>query len=193
MLRELMILCALIAADTTVPPVNIDVVTRTSTYAADLAIQEIAARHWRTVGDLVHPKRGLRFSPYAFIDTQNGVLLTAEEVAALGDDTSVRHWGTYEGTGEPIVLTFQKYFERFVYDRDFWRVKRGMPNERIGRSPTVDNIKKVYRQRDIVYFEYHAPAAADSHEYDWRSLRLVFEKFEGRWFLIAIVHDQWTI
>jgi hypothetical protein len=28
---------------------------------------------------------------------------------------------------------------------------------------------------------------------DWRSLRLVFEEQGGSWYLVGIVHDQWTI
>jgi hypothetical protein len=28
---------------------------------------------------------------------------------------------------------------------------------------------------------------------DWQSLRLVFEETAGNWYLVGIVHDQWTI
>jgi hypothetical protein len=28
---------------------------------------------------------------------------------------------------------------------------------------------------------------------DWRSLRLVFEKKNDIWYLVGIIHDQWTI
>jgi hypothetical protein len=28
---------------------------------------------------------------------------------------------------------------------------------------------------------------------DWASLLLVFEQYESRWYLVALVHDQWTI
>jgi len=28
---------------------------------------------------------------------------------------------------------------------------------------------------------------------DWKSLRLVFEQYEGRWYLVGIINNQWTI
>jgi (p)ppGpp synthase/HD superfamily hydrolase len=28
---------------------------------------------------------------------------------------------------------------------------------------------------------------------DWRSLRLVFEKKDDIWYIVGIIHDQWTI
>ena len=28
---------------------------------------------------------------------------------------------------------------------------------------------------------------------DWRTMRLVFEEYQGKYYLVAIVNDQWTI
>jgi len=28
---------------------------------------------------------------------------------------------------------------------------------------------------------------------DWASLRLVFEKFKGTWWLVGVIHAGWTI
>lgn len=28
---------------------------------------------------------------------------------------------------------------------------------------------------------------------DWRALRLVFELVDGRYYLVGIIHDEWTI
>lgn len=44
------------------------------------------------------------------------------------------------------------------------------------------------------YVEYHFPGFEKKYEgKDWKSLRLVFEKKNDRWYLVGIVHDQWTI
>jgi len=28
---------------------------------------------------------------------------------------------------------------------------------------------------------------------DWRSLKLVFKEKDGNWYLVGVVHDEWTI
>jgi hypothetical protein len=42
--------------------------------------------------------------------------------------------------------------------------------------------------------EYHFSGFVEDYGgMDWVSLRLVFIEEEGSWFLVGIVHDQWTI
>src|SRR5690606_35053552 len=71
------------------------------------------------LADLVHPQKGLRFSPYFFVDVENDKVFSAQQVAELNEDTTVYTWGIYDGIGEPIELTFNDYYEEFVYDEDF--------------------------------------------------------------------------
>jgi hypothetical protein len=157
------------------------------------AIQAISAKDWPTLASLADPVRGVRFSPYAAVDTTNGVVLFSAEIAALGNDSRFRRWGTYDGSGKPIQLTNQAYFERFVCDRNFASAKPGPPNERIGIGNSLNNIKDAYSGRDAVFFEYYLPGTKVYDGMDWRSLRLVFGRTQGRWSLIGVVHDEWTI
>jgi len=42
--------------------------------------------------------------------------------------------------------------------------------------------------------EYHFPGIDPQYGgLDWRSLRLVFQQSGGEWYLVGIIHDQWTI
>ena len=42
--------------------------------------------------------------------------------------------------------------------------------------------------------EYHFPGIDPKFEgMDWRSLRLVFEQKNCTWYLVGIIHAQWTI
>ena len=41
--------------------------------------------------------------------------------------------------------------------------------------------------------EYHFKGMdAQQGGMDWRSLRLVLEAHNGAWYLVGIVHDEWT-
>ncbi|HSL93871.1 MAG TPA: hypothetical protein VK905_04640 [Bacillota bacterium] len=140
---------------------------------------------------MVHPD-GLRFSPYGYVDIANDLVFTAAEVALLPTDTTLRTWGSFDGSGLPIELAFAAYYDRFVYDQDFANPHFIGINNIIGMGNTLINLADVYPDGEFV--EFHFSGFDPQYEgMDWRSLRLVFEEVAGEWVLIGIVHDEWTI
>ncbi|MGB4440375.1 MAG: hypothetical protein WBJ13_14380, partial [Sedimentibacter sp.] len=56
----------------------------------------------------------------------------------------------------------------------------------------AENQYEVYENAIVV--EYYFPGFnPDFGGADWKSLRLVFEEYEGAWKLVGIIHNQWTI
>lgn len=144
------------------------------------------------LSNYVHPDKGLRFSPYGYIDVENHLVFSAEEVAGLADDDSGYTWGAYDGSGEPVELTFDEYYDQFIFDEDFTNPQLIGNNVRVGQGNTVNNIGEVYPEARFI--ELHFQEIDPKYEgMDWRSLRLVFEELDGQWYLVAIIHDQWTI
>jgi hypothetical protein len=144
-----------------------------------------------TLSRLVHPDKGVRFSPYAFVRGED-IVAHADQVPELMRDKTVRHWGEFDGTGDPISLTFGGYFQRFIYDLDFVRPHQIGFNTVVGRGNTINNITEFYP--DAIFIEYHFEVVDPKFDgLDWRSLRLVLEKYKGEWYLVGIVHDEWTI
>jgi hypothetical protein len=139
---------------------------------------------------LVHPVKGLRFSPYTFVSNEN-LLFSAAKVADLWSDPVVYHWGVTEGLGDPIDLTYQDYHDEFVYDADFDRPHVLGLDEFVGLSSMINNIHQFYPQ--AVTVEYHFEGFDPQYAgFDWLSLRLVLEEHDGAWVLVGIVHDEWT-
>ena len=140
----------------------------------------------------VHPDKGLIFTPYAYVDPKKDIVFTANSVKGLLQDNKKYSWGAYDGTGDPIELTFNDYYNKFIYDVDFTNAVIIGNNHRIGQGNSLNNIEQVFPS--AVFIEYHFPGFEKQYEgMDWRSLRLVFEKKNDIWYLIAIIHDQWTI
>jgi hypothetical protein len=140
----------------------------------------------------VHPTQSVRFSPYTFVREGTDLSFTAEQLPGLWADPAVYTWGVFDGSGEPIELTFQNYFERFVYDVEFAQPHAVGFDTFVGAGNTINNIREVYPSALVVeyYFEGFDP---DLGGMDWRSLRLVLEEHGGVWYLVGIVHDEWTI
>ncbi len=160
----------------------------------DLANQAVLAlknRDMPAVAALVHPISGLRFTPYAYVQPSDLVFPT-DQLPGLFEDPTAYHWGAYDGTGEPIDLTFAQYYEDFVYDQDYAQAEEVGYNERLGTGNSIDNSQEFYSGAFVVeyYFSGFDPQYAGM---DWRSLRLVFQQHEGTWYLVGIIHDEWTI
>jgi len=165
------------------------------------AAQIVAAlrdRDMQELAGLAHPVKGVTFSPYTYVRPLQGAPGEADlvfgptQLRGLWNDPTVYHWGIYDGSGEPIDLIFRDYYERFVYDVDFARPDVVGFNETIGQGNSINNIAEVYPI--AVTIEYHFEGFdPDYAGMDWRSLRLVMEEYEGVWYLVGIVHDEWTI
>ena len=160
-------------------------------------IMALKDRDLQELSSLAHPDEGVRFSPYTYVRTVPGahggqdLVFSAAQIPGLWSDPTVYHWGTVEGSGQPIDLTFSGYYDQFIYDLDFARPDVVGFDQTIGRGSTINNIADVYP--DAVSVEYHFegfdPQVAG---FDWKSLRLVLEKTGGSWYLVGIVHDEWT-
>lgn len=159
---------------------------------AEDAITLLKNKDMQGLSKVVHPDKGVRFSPYTFVKIDEDVVLTANEIRNIEADSRLFVWGVYDGSGEPIEKPFMVYFDEFVYDQDFANAEKTGVNEVIGKGNTINNITEVYPSGEFV--EYHF--SGFDPEYggmDWESLRLVFEEKDGVWYLVGIIHDGWTI
>ncbi|RAU93053.1 hypothetical protein [Paenibacillus sp. YN15] len=160
--------------------------------AAAKAVTALKERDWAALALAAHPDNGVRISPYTHVDTKQDVVLTREAVRQLKDDKTVRTWGTYDGSGEPIKLTFAEFYDKFLYNHDYAAPEKTGYDEPIGKGNTANNIKEVYPAGHFVeyYFSGFDPKVQGM---DWASLILVFEEKGGSWFLTGLVRNQWTI
>ncbi len=155
-------------------------------------IQLLKNKDMRNLATYVHPQKGVRFSPYAYVDIKTDRVFKATELNRFLEDEKKYLWGYYDGSGEPIQLTHQKYYESFVYDHDYVNAREVGHNKIVKQGNTINNSKKVYPGSSII--EYHFPGFDPKYGgMDWASLRLVFEKFNNRWYLVGIIHAGWTI
>lgn len=153
-------------------------------------VQALKKEDYRTIGDAVGNEGNVRFSPYGMIDSLQNKLNKIE----LYSSTSIEMaWGNFDGSGEPIQLSIDDYFKKFVYNHDYLsdsKVQRAY-NNYIGTGNSINNLKEFYPDHHFV--EYYYPGTKKYDNMDWSCLRLVFKKEDDKFLLVGIVHDQWTI
>jgi hypothetical protein len=156
-------------------------------------LKSLKTKNFIQLASFVHPKLGVRFSPYAHINTIDDILLSPSQLIKRGKDQKIVKWGNYDGMDEKeIKMSINKYFDRFVYDKDFLSAGKISVNEFHGGGNSLNNLKEIYQ--DYNFTEFYFPGADPKYGgMDWHLLRLVFKIENKKPYLIAIVHDEWTI
>lgn len=157
---------------------------------AAVAIAALKRHDTATLAALAHPTKGVRFTPYAYVDTIDDVVLRAAELRGAELRATRRSWGEFDGSGEPIELSFSGYLQRFVYSGNFASVSPSY-DAPIRSSNTDDNSREAYPAATIV--EYYLPGTAPTEGMDWMSLKLIFETEEGVPYVVGVIHSEWTI
>lgn len=153
-------------------------------------IESIKNKDIKNLSEYVHPKKGVLFSPYSFIRPEENIILTKKNIVKTYDENEKLTWGAYDDTGDKIFLTFDEYYNKFIYDADFIN---SVPNydSIMGIGNSIENTNKYFPDTRTV--EYYVYGTKTYSGMDWKSLRLVYEQHKEKYYLVAIIHNQWTI
>jgi hypothetical protein len=177
-----------------------DTIIEMDTSNKEMDIQEVAIDVLTWLRELDFDKlnsfndgRAVVFSPYSHIDTNIAVRLSFDKLAAASRNSKFFTWGISDGEGEPIFMSVPGYFDRFVNDVDYLSDRDELNvGVLIQRGNSIANANKIFPFTEIVEF-YRGPRNPDMAQMDWRALSLIFERIDGRLFLVAVVHNEWTI
>lgn len=150
-------------------------------------------KNYSRLDSLIHPAEGVRFSPYGTVHTEEDRKFTREafkKLTSSGRNKKI-NWGSFDGSGDEILLTPEEYFKKFVYDANFVRPEKYAINSFIGEGNSRNNLKAAYGDGDFT--ESYFSGSKKYGGMDWKSVRLVFKPVQGRYYLVGVVHDQWTI
>jgi len=159
---------------------------------ADELIYALSVKDSETISEFVHLVKGLRFTHYTHVSPERDIVFNVEQVKNFFKDQNQYLWGYYDGSGEEILLTPSEYYAKFIYSEDFVNAEEIGYNEVLSFGNMLENQFEVYESPIIV--EYYFSGFNPEYEgMDWRSLRLVFEEYEGHWKLVGLINNQWTI
>lgn len=160
--------------------------------AADALANAMRQGDFSAVAQYVSPTKGVTFTPYSFVDPGIDRCFTAAQVAAFGSDSATYLWGAYDGSGNPMQLTPQEYWNEFVWNADYTQAPDVTVNGIAQSGLAIENVTEAYP--DATFVEYHFDGLEEENEgMDWCALKLVFEQVAGQWQLIGVIHSQWVI
>ena len=154
---------------------------------------DIKRKNYAALDSIAHPQLGVRVSPYASVDPANDQVFKKGAFRKLFTSQKNKqiNWGYYDGSGEPILLTPTDYFKRFVYDGNYVRPEKLGVNKVLTQGNSANNIKEVYKESDFT--ESYISESQKNQGLDWKSVKLIFKRENGKYYLVGIVHNEWTI
>lgn len=171
-------------------PVVSDISQQTLKQQALRIQRALANKDFARITNDIHPIRGVRFSMYAYVRPETDKVFSREQFAQYLQQSKIRFtWGEKDGTGDLLVTPLPTYLDTWIDASKFNNASISI-NEFQHSGNMINNLKKIYPNSEVVEF-YHK----GSEEYagmDWRIMRLVFEEYQGKRYLVAIVNEQWT-
>lgn len=158
--------------------------------ANDEILQALKNKDYKTFASFIHPEKGISFSMYGFVDPKEDRHFSKEDFDKFQPTKTLFTWGAMDGSGDPYKATINDYLTKWVFSKDFTTAQYSLNNfQAAGNS--LNNLNKVYPGKDFT--ENYSKGAEKSSEMDWKTIRFVFEEFQRKQYLIAVVNDQWTI
>ena len=155
-------------------------------------LEALKAEDYAALSELVHPQRGVTLTPYSTVDPSCDNVLPQTSVAKLAMDDQVYLWGLHDGSGDPIRCTGTEYFDHYVFNVDYTEAPQVGIDTVLISGNALENAAAAYPNGRFV--EYHFPGIDPELEgFDWCSLKLVFEVWENDWYLVGIIHGEWTV
>ncbi|GEM_PF-3185030 len=157
---------------------------------AILLVKMLKFKQFSKFSHYIHPKKGLRISP-AILIYSDDLVFTPSQFSNLFFDDKKYFWGYVPETDNiKIELTFKELYKKYLFDRDYTKPDK-ISIDKVYYSSykfksVEENIKNQYPNSRFV--EFHSYPRNDTAA----ELRLIFERYKGKWFLVAISCDYWT-
>lgn len=152
-------------------------------------VSALQKKEYKKLSSYLHPEKGIHFSMYSFVSDKDKSFSKADFEKYI--DSSVRFtFGHKDGSGAIYTVSLKDYLKDWAYKKEFDKAKINYDNFE-GKGNSLNNIKEKYPNSVIV--ENYLAGTVEYSYMDWNSLILVFEKSDGKYYLVSIANNQWTV
>ncbi|KPE52090.1 hypothetical protein [Chryseobacterium indologenes] len=156
----------------------------------DEVLQALKKKDYKAFASYIHPEKGIRFSMYALVEPKEDKQFSKADFEKFQPTKTLFTWGTMDGSGDPYKATINDYLSKWVFSKDYTASQYSENQFQVGGN-SLNNLKEIYTGHDFT--ENYIKGTEKNGEMDWKTIRLVWEEFQGKYYLVAVVNDQWTI
>lgn len=153
-------------------------------------LQALKIGNYDIFANYIHPQKGVRFSMYAFVDKNEDKHFSKADFEKFHSSKIIFTWGSKDGSGEVYKATLKSYLKDWVFKKDFTKSEYS-PDKFLAGGNSLNNLKEIYPNSDFT--ENYISGTEKYGGMDWNTLRFVFEEFEGKFYVVAVINDECTI
>lgn len=173
-------------------PISSDISQQTLRQQALRIQRALVNKDFSRITNDIHPTRGVRFSMYAYIRPETDKVFSRGQYAQYLQQSNIRFtWGEKDGTGDLLITPLPDYLSNWVAASAFDQNAEISINSSKAMGNSINNLNKIYQNSDFV--EFYSNGSEKYSGMDWRAMRLVFEEYQGKRYLVAVINDQWTV
>jgi hypothetical protein len=163
-------------------------------YGDDISVEDVASyllkrlkdKNWLAISALTHEDLPVHISPKVHLDS-NTFSLNGKLFSKLELTKEMITWYEVMASGDPLELNFEDYWNQYVWNKDYTKASLSF-NKIENRSSIENNLESYFP--DAEFIEAHLKG---DQELSWQSLILVLKKYENKYYLIGLIHDQHDI
>lgn len=156
----------------------------------DELLQALKVGYYDVFANYIHPEKGVRFTMYAFVNRNEDKHFSKTDFEKYLPTKTIFTWGSRDGSGEIYKATLEQYLKNWVFKKDFTKSDYAFDTF-LGTGNSLNNLKEIYPNTNFT--ENYIPGSEKNGGMDWNALRFVFEEFEGKYYVIAVINEEWTI
>ncbi len=152
---------------------------------AEITIKAIKFRNLKALDQLIHPKKGLRLSPYSYIISKD-FIIKQNEIFSLYEDENIKI-ENMDRERRIVSQSFKEYYQNYIYPHDYANYDKISYNHPYKSENVIDNIREYYPKAILVEFQLN-DTNLNNNDKDWSVLRLAFEEYKKKWYLTGIIN-----
>ncbi|SFV90850.1 hypothetical protein MNB_SV-4-652 [hydrothermal vent metagenome] len=134
----------------------------------------------------VHPLKGVVMSWHVHFGGENDIRFKREDIQNIQKRRDQkRFWGYTYGKGDEVYMSLFEYMAKLT-----------KPLNIISQTVQLKTLKGFVcpPQTECKGYEvFWRDENTKTPEYDWQGLVMIFERYQGKWYVVGLLRDRWTI
>jgi len=148
-------------------------------------------RHFDTMGidgflNSIHPQKGTVMTWNTHFGGKEDIVFTRSDIKRyIKNPVKKIHWGHTYGKGDKVLMSLQDYM-----------LKLTKPSEYISKIKKLNSLKGFQCDSGSQckgYEVFWIDENSKTKEYDWQGLVVILEAYHGKWYVVGLLRDRWTI
>jgi len=139
----------------------------------------------KDIAALIHPEQGITMTEMVRFGSKDDIHFSRTSFMHAMRNNKKLFWGHTYGKGDKIYKTLPKYFDDLHRERS--KVTKTVPLDTLKgfTSKAEESVKGVE--------VYWINESSKTKEYDYLGMVVILSEYRGKWYIVGLLRDRWTI